>query len=61
MALTEARRKANNKYIAKNYAVLGVKIRKEDAETFKNLCKEKGTTPNAVFKNAIDNFIKENG
>lgn len=35
MPLSEARKKANNKYNLKNYTVLGCKIRKEKAEEFK--------------------------
>lgn len=61
MALTEAKRKANNKYIAANMTVLGCKIRKDKAEQFKAACKSAGTTPNAVFTGAIDDFMTEHG
>lgn len=61
MALTEAKRKANNKYIAANMTVLGCKIRKDKAEQFKAACKSAGTTPNAVFTGAIDDFMNEHG
>ena len=37
--------------------VLGCKIRKDKAEQFKAKCKEAGTTPNAVFTAAIDDFM----
>lgn len=60
MALTESKRRANNKYIAENMTVLGCKIRKEDAEKFKKACSTAGTNPNAVFRKAIDEFMKEN-
>lgn len=60
MALTESKRRANNKYIAENMTVLGCKIRKEDAEKFKKACAATGTNPNAVFRKAIDEFMKEN-
>ena len=59
MALTEAKRRANNKYIAENMTVLGCKIRKDDAERFKAACAARGTTPNAVFRRAIDEFMEE--
>ena len=59
MPLTDAKRKANNKYIAKNYTVLGCKIRKEKAEEFKNKCKEKGTSPNELFTNCINEFMTD--
>ena len=59
MPLTEAKRKANNKYIAANMTVLGCKVRKDKAEVFKAACKEAGTTPNAVFTEAMDSFLAE--
>ena len=59
MALTEAKRKANNKYIAKNMTVLGCKIRRDKAEDFKKACQDSGTTPNAVFTKAIDDFLAQ--
>ena len=58
MALTDAKRRANNKYIAANMTVLGCKIRKDRAEEFKPACKAAGTTPNAVFTAAINDFME---
>lgn len=57
MALTEAKRRANNKYIAANMTVLGCKVRKTKADEFRAACKERGTTPNAVFTAAMDKFL----
>lgn len=54
---TEAKRRADNKYDLAHYSVIGCKLRKEDAEAFKEACKAAGTTPNAVFKEAISNFM----
>lgn len=59
MALTDAKRKANNKYIAANMTVLGCKVRKDKAERFKTACKLEGTTPNAIFTAAMDSFLLE--
>ena len=59
MPLSDARRRANNKYIKENMTVLGCKIRREDAETFKAACQEAGTTPNAVFRAAIEDFMEK--
>ncbi len=59
MALTDAKRRANNKYIAANMTVLGCKMRKDKAEQFKAACKIAGTTPNAVFTNAVNEFLKK--
>ena len=41
--------------------VLGCKVRKEKAEQFKAVCKSAGTTPNAVFTSAMDDFMEEHG
>ena len=60
MSTSDAQRRASNKYIAENMTVLGCKIRKEDAEKFKKACSAAGTNPNAVFRKAIDEFMKEN-
>ena len=59
MAVSEARKRANNKWTAANMTVLGCKLRKDKAEKFKAECKEAGTTPNAVFIAAIDSFMAE--
>lgn len=59
MPLTDAKRRANNKYIAANMTVLGCKMRKDKAEQFKAVCKAAGTTPNAVFTAAVDRFIED--
>lgn len=59
MPLTDAKRRANNKYIAENMTVLGCKVRKDRAEEFKAACKAAGTTPNAVFTAAINEFLSK--
>ena len=59
MALTDAKRRANNKYIRENMTTLGCKIRKDYAEEFKAACKAHGTTPNAIFKAAADQFMED--
>lgn len=61
MSLTDSQRRANNKYIAANMTVLGCKIRKDKAEAFKAACKDAGTTPNAVFTDAINSFMEREG
>lgn len=61
MALTDAKRRANNKYIAKNMTVLGCKVRKDEAEVFRALCKAGGTTPNAVFRRAMQDYMSSQG
>ena len=59
MGLTDAKRRANNKYIAANMTVLGCKMRKDKADRFKMACKLAGTTPNAVFTKAVNAFLGE--
>ena len=59
MALSEAQRKANNKYIKENMTVLGCKVRKDKADKFKAMCKAAGTSPNAIFTTAMDQFMAE--
>lgn len=61
MTISEAKRRADNKWAAKNLTVLGCKARKEKAETFKRLCAENGTTVNAVFTEAMNTFIAKHG
>lgn len=59
MTLTDAQRRANNKYIAKTTTVLGCKMRRDAADEFRAACKAAGTTPNAVFRAAIDDFMAQ--
>lgn len=61
MARTDAQRRADNKYAAKNLTVVGCKLRKEEAAAFDEECKRRGTTKNAVLKAAIDRFMEEKG
>lgn len=59
MAVSEARKRANNKWTAANMTVLGCKVRKDKAERFKAACRASGTTPNAVFTEAMDSFMED--
>ncbi len=61
MALSESKRKANNKWDAANMTVLGCKVRRERAEQFKAACKRSGTSPNAVFMAAMETFMAAHG
>ena len=58
MAISEAKKRANNKYNLAHYKIVGCKIKKEDAQAFKEECKKRNTTPNEVLKNAINEFMK---
>lgn len=59
MALTEAQKRANNKYIAEHMAVLGCKVRKEYADKVREKAKAEGTSVNAILKKALDEFLEK--
>lgn len=56
---TDAQRRAQNKYDAANMTVLGCKARKDEAEAFKAACRAAGTTPNAIFRDAMQQFMEK--
>ena len=53
MAPTEAQKRASNKYNLKNMATLGCKVRREEAEAFKEYAKRQGKTSNTVLKKYV--------
>ena len=59
MAPSEAQKKASNKYNLKTMSTLGCKVKKEDAEKFKQYAKEQGKTANTVLKEYVMECIKE--
>lgn len=59
--VTRAKRNSNNKWDAENMTVLGCKVKKSIADDFKAACKIAGTTPNAVFRAALDEFMAKAG
>ena len=58
--VTRAKRANNNKWDAANMAVLGCKVKRDEADAFREACRMAGTSPNAVFKAAIDEFMRKN-
>ena len=58
MSISDAKRRANNKWTAANMTVLGCKVRKDRADAFKAACAAAGTSVNAVFASAMDEFMK---
>lgn len=58
MPISEAKRRANNKWDAANMTTLGCRMRRDKAELFKAACTEAGTTVNAVFTAAMDSFLE---
>lgn len=57
--VTEARKRANAKWDKENMTILGCKVKKEYAAKFRAVCAAQGTTPNAVLKQAADDFMLE--
>ena len=59
MALTEAQKRANNKYIAEHMTVLGCKVQKKYADKIREKAKTEGTSVNAILKKALDEFLEK--
>lgn len=59
MAPSEAKKRANKKYQAKNIASLACRVKKEQAEKFKLYCADKGKTSNAVLREYVFDCIGE--
>jgi len=58
MALTEAQRRANDKYIKENYQKLSISYPKEYCETVKAAAKSAGESLAGYVKKAIDNRME---
>ena len=58
MALTNAQRRANNKYISEHMTVRGCKVRKDYADIVRQKAKDEGTSVNAILKKALDDFLE---
>ena len=53
MAISEAQKKASNKYNKEHMATLGCKVTKEQAQAFKEHCQKKGSTANKVLRDFV--------
>lgn len=53
MAVSEAQKRASNKYNMEHMTTLGCKVKKEEAEAFKQYAKEQDKTSNAVLKEYV--------
>ena len=60
LTISKAKRDANNKWDAANMAVLGCKVKKEQAERFKQHAAQQGTTANNLLKGFVLSYIGEN-
>ena len=55
---TPAQRKANAKYHKENISSLACRVRKDQAEKFKEYCESNGTTVNGALKEFVLNCIE---
>ena len=56
--VTEAQKRAANKWSAANMTVLGCKVRKDYAERVRACCEANGDTVNAVLRAALDDYLE---
>lgn len=56
---TPAQRRANAKYHKENIASLACRVKKEEAEQFKEYCEKNSTTVNAVLKEYVMKCLTE--
>lgn len=59
MPKTKAKAAADNRWDAANMKLLQTKVRREKAEAFAALCKQRGTTPSAVLRAAVEAYMEE--
>lgn len=59
MPPTEAQRRASAKYQRENIASLACRVKKEQAEKFKEYCENIGKTSNAVLRDYVLDCIGE--
>lgn len=59
MAISEAQKKASNKWNLNNMSTLACKVKKEQAEQFKAYAKEQGKTTNTLLKDYVEECIKD--
>ncbi len=57
MATPESKRKANDKWDKENMSTLGCKVKKAQAEKFKERCASEGKTANTVLRNFVLDYI----
>ena len=57
MAVSDAKRKSNEKWDKENMAYQTVKVSRELLEQFKATCEERGDRVNTVLREAMENYI----
>ncbi|MGI6182090.1 MAG: hypothetical protein ACOYIE_08440 [Agathobaculum sp.] len=61
MAVSEAQKKASDKYNREHMTTLGCKVKKEEAAAFKAYCAAQGKTANTELKDHVLKCIGEQG
>lgn len=61
MPITDARRRANQKWDAENMACQTIKVKKSLLEDFKAACAARGDKVNTVLREAMENYAYEDG
>ena len=56
---SEAQKRASNKYNLEHMATLGCKVRKDQAEAFKEYCEKQGKTTNTVLKEFVLDCVEQ--
>ena len=58
--VSDAQKKASAKWDKENMIVVGPKLKRSYAADFRAMCEAVGTTPSAVIRKAIDDFMEAN-
>lgn len=56
--ISEKKKASNAKWDKENMTSLACRVKKDYAEKFKVACAAAGTTPNAVLKQAVEDFLQ---
>ena len=57
--LSKAQRKANDKYIAANYARIALSVKKEVKEEWERFAQEQGESLNGMIKKSVEEYMKK--
>lgn len=57
--VSERKKASNARWDRENMTSLTCKVRRIYADKIKKVCKENGTTPSAVMRQALDDFVRE--
>ena len=58
MPVSDAQKRASNKYIAEHMTMLGCKVRKDYADRVREKARDKGVSVNSILRKALDDFLE---